>query len=87
MNLDFLEIGTCNFGTLIQKATNETKGISVEPLAYYLDQLPNKKNVIKLNYAVSFSNDESDIDIYFIPEHVIKENKLDPSIKSCNSIY
>ena len=86
MNLDFLEIGTCNFDTLIQKASDSTVGISVEPLAHYLDQLPNPKNVIKVNCAISFDNIESDIEIYHIPESTIKENSLSPALKGCNRI-
>jgi len=86
MNLDFLEIGTCNFNTLIETASNETVGISVEPLAHYLDQLPSPKNVIKVNCAISFNDSESDIEIYFIPESIIKENNLSSDLKGCNSI-
>lgn len=86
MNLDFLEIGTCNFKTLIQQATDKTVGISVEPIKYYLDSLPNKKNVIKLNYAISVDDKEHDVDIFYIPEYIIKEKKLSRKIKGSNRI-
>lgn len=86
MNLDFLEIGTCNFDTLIQKATDTTYGISVVPLSYYLNQLPSPKNVIKVNSAISFDNIESEIEIFYIPENIIIENNLPKSLTGCNSL-
>ena len=86
MKLDFLEIGTSNFGTIIQTATDDTVGISVEPLAYYLDQLPAPKNVIKENAAIAFDNIEKYIDIYYVTERDIKKNKLPKWLKGCNSL-
>jgi len=86
MNLDFLEIGTCNFDTLIQKASDTTVGISVEPLLHYLNQLPNPLNVIKVNCAISFDDTESDIEIYHIPESTIKKYNLPEALKGCNSL-
>ena len=86
MKLDFLEIGTSNFRTLLETADNNVIGISVEPLSYYLDQLPNFKNVIKENVAIAFDDTEKYIEIYYIPENVIKEKKLPDWLKGCNSL-
>lgn len=86
MNLDFLEIGTCNFNTLIQKASDDTVGISVEPIKYYLDSIPNKKNVIKVNCAISPDDSEKVVEIYYIPEKVVQEKKLPGWIKGCSRI-
>ena len=86
MNLDFLEIGTSNFRTLIEQADDSTIGISVEPLAYYLNQLPNRENVIKENVAIAFNNIEEYIEIYYIPEDTIKEKNLPVWLKGCNSL-
>jgi hypothetical protein len=83
---NFIEIGTSNFDTLIQKANNNTVGLSVEPITHYLEQLPNKDNVKKINVAVSFDNVESDVQIYFIPESIIKEHNLSHWLVGCNSI-
>src|SRR5210317_642737 len=83
---NFIEIGTSNFDTLIQKASNDTVGLSVEPMTHYLEQLPNKDNVKKINCAISFDNTEDDVDIYFIPESIIKENNLSHWLVGCNSI-
>lgn len=86
LDLDFLEIGTCDFDTLIQQSNDKTVGISVEPLKFYLDALPNRKNVQKINCAISFDNLESNIEVYYIePEEIIK-NKLPSWIKGCNCI-
>lgn len=43
MDLDFIEIGTSNFDTLIQTCSDDAFGISIEPLNFYLNDLPNKK--------------------------------------------
>ena len=45
-HFDFIEIGTSDFDTLIEDASESTRGISIEPIKYYLDRLPNKENVI-----------------------------------------
>jgi len=86
MNLNFVEIGTSNFDTLIQKASDKVYGMSIEPISEYLNQLPNPPNVIKLNCAVSFDDTESDIEIYYIPENIINDEQLPAWLKGCNSI-
>ena len=53
LDLDFVEIGTSNFETLIQLASEDSKGLSVEGLKMYQDQLPDKPNVQKVNAAIS----------------------------------
>ncbi len=83
---DFIEIGTSNFDTEIEKADDNTKGLSVEPIKKYLDDLPNKKNVIKVNCAISDVNEESTMKLYYIPEDVIKKNNLPDYYIGCNSI-
>lgn len=86
IDLDFIEIGTSDHDTLIERATEETKGISIEPLMMYLDKLPNKPNVKKINCAISFNNEESLVDLYYLPEEVIKQHNLNWRLKGCNSI-
>lgn len=85
-DLDFIEIGTSNFDTLIQKSTDLTRGISVEPIKHYLDQLPNKKNVKKINCAISDNKIEKYVNIFYIPESVILKKNLPNDLKGCNSI-
>ena len=81
---DFIEIGTSNFDTLIQSADDNTKGISVEAVKYYIDNLPDKLNVKKINVAIS--NINSFLDVYYIPEKIIEDNNLPHWFKGCNSI-
>jgi len=84
MNYNFIEIGTSNFRTLIESADDKTAGISIEPIKYYLDQLPNKPNLVKLNVAISTDNNFGEGSIYYIPENIIKERKLKKWLRGCN---
>jgi hypothetical protein len=85
MDLDFLEIGTSNFDTLIQSSEDQV-GMSVEPIAHYLNDLPNKPNVIKVNAAITSDKISNTIDVYYVPEDVILANNLIYWLKGCNSI-
>lgn len=74
MKYDFVEIGTCDYHTLLESCNNEQKGISVEPIKIYLDRLPNKPNVIKSNYAISAIDEE--VDLYFVHPEMQNEKNL-----------
>ena len=84
IHYDFIEIGTSDFHTLIESATDKTIGLSIEPIKTYLDRLPNKENVLKVQAAVSDS--DSTIEIYHIPLEKIRENGLQVWVKGCNSV-
>jgi len=86
IDLDFLEIGTSNFDTCVQNASQTDIGISIEPVLDYFNQLPIKPNCIKLNCAIAFDNTERNIDVYFIPEDLIDKNQLPKWLKGCNCI-
>jgi FkbM family methyltransferase len=86
MKYDFIEIGTSDFDTLIQTATNTTRGISIEPIQYYLDRLPNPANVVKLCCAVSPNNQTAMLEIYYVPDNVIQAQGLPNWLRGCNSI-
>lgn len=86
MDYDFIEIGTSDFDTLIELASDDTIGISIEPLQVYLDNLPDKKNVVKLNAAMSADSSSDNIEIYYIPPNVIDENNLEQCLRGCNKI-
>jgi len=81
---DFIEIGTSNFDTLIQEADDTTHGISVDAVKYYIDNLPNKQNVKKMN--VGISNVNTSVNVYYIPEDIIEKNNLPNWFKGCNCI-
>ena len=82
---DFIEVGTANFDTLLEKVNdNSIHGISIEPLAFYLEQLPDKKNIAKVNAALS--NTDGTTNIYYIESSKIQELQLPNFISGSNSI-
>ena len=84
IDYDFIEIGTSDFDTLIETSNDSIVGLSIEPIKYYLDRLPNKTNVKKLQVAVS--DVDGEIDIYYIPDEKIKEHSLPWWVRGSNSI-
>lgn len=83
MKYDFVEIGTSDFGTLLQTHNNQI-GLSIEPLKIYLDNLPNKDNVTKVNCAVS--DKDGMVSIFWIDPSDIEKYNLPHWLKGCNSI-
>lgn len=83
MHYDFIEIGTSDFNTIIQKE-NPGIGLSVEPLKIYLDALPDKENVIKVNCAIS--DFDGTVDVYWIDPQDIRTHNLPDWLRGCNSI-
>lgn len=82
----FVEIGTSDFDTLCQ-AVNEDEpslNFSVEPIDYYLKRLPNKKNVRKINCAIS--NVDGETDIFYIRDEDCKRYNLANGLRGCNTI-
>jgi FkbM family methyltransferase len=80
----FVEIGTSDFETLLETSTESDLGLSVEPLSVYLNKLPNKPNVTKVNAAISDKNGE--MSIYYVPPEVILAADLPWWFKGCNSV-
>ena len=86
MKLDFLEIGTSDFETIIQSCDDLSVGIIVEPVLCYLEKLPNKPNVKKIHAAISMSETCGSCDVYYIhPDEIIKRS-LPNWIRGCNKI-
>jgi FkbM family methyltransferase len=71
MAFNFVEIGTSDFDTCIQTATDTDVGLSVEPILFYLEHLPNKPHVIKANLAVSDHDGQGTMS--FVSPQVIKD--------------
>ena len=67
MNYDFVEIGTCDYHTLLESCLENEIGLSVEPIKIYLDRLPNKSNVTKVNVAISSENKM--VDLFWVEPH------------------
>ena len=86
MIYDFVEIGTSNIETLIEHADDTTIGLSIEPIRHYLDSLPKKPNVTKVNVAVSANNAEEPVEVFFVPEDIIEAKNLPIWLKGCNCI-
>jgi hypothetical protein len=80
---DYIEIGTSDFDTEIEK-NDERVGISVEPIKYYLERLPNKQNCIKLNLGIS--NYTGTCVVNYLSEQTIKENNFPSWVRGCNSV-
>jgi hypothetical protein len=83
-HFDFVEIGTSDFSTMLQAAKETEIGLSVEPLSYYLNRLPDRSNVKKVNAAIS--NEDGELPMYFVPEKSITDFGLPPWVRGCNSL-
>ncbi len=86
MHYEFIEIGTSNFATLTERATDTTVGLAVEPVFEYLCQLPDKPLVRKMHCAISEINLEEVAEIYYIPEAVIQTHGLSWYLKGCKTV-
>lgn len=84
MKYNFIEIGTSDFDTLIQEADDSVKGISIEPIPLYINSLPDKPNVVKINAAIG-EEDGTALVYYIHPDNVLKLG-LPHWVKGCNSI-
>ena len=84
MFYDFIEIGTSNFNTLIQRANNSVFGLSIEPIDSYLNNLPNPLNCTKINAAIS--NFDGKSIVYFMTIADIIKHGLPLWVRGCNSI-
>ena len=83
MKYNFIEIGTSDFDTLLETTEGEI-GLSIEPLKFYLDKLPNNSHVIKVNCAISDKNGITNV--FWVKPEDIDEYELSWFLKGCNSI-
>lgn len=81
--LDFIEIGTSDFDTEIQKKDNRV-GLSIDAVKYYLEQLPEKRGCRKINNGISSYNGE--ITIHFVSVANIEKYQLPRWVRGCNSV-
>ena len=80
---DYLEIGTCDWDIFSITKPN-LKGIIVEPISIYFNNVPNNKNVIKVNCAISDKNGEDFM--YYIPPDKIKEQNIRDCFRGMNKL-
>jgi len=81
---NFIEIGTSDFATLIQKAKPEEIGISVDAVQEYLARLPNKPRVKKLCAAISA--EDGIATMHYIPLETIQVMMLPKWMRGTNCI-
>lgn len=86
MHYNFIEIGTSNFNTCCQQSDDHAVGISIEPISYYLNQLPDRPFIKKINCAVSRNNVHEDLEVFYVPEQVLAEHNLPSWLRGCNAV-
>lgn len=79
MHWDFVDIGTSDFDY-----SKNGKVLLVEPILTYLNNIPNKDNITKANYAIGLNHGL--IDIHYIPPDVIDKHDLPYWLRGCNRI-
>mgnify|MGYP001218954434 CR=1 FL=1 len=84
--LDFIEIGTSDFQTLTQSCSPNEMGIAIEPIKYYLDRLPNKPNVIKINAAIVGDENLKEVDVYYVSDENQAKHNLGNWLRGCNRV-
>lgn len=86
MKIDFLDIGTCDFETSADEIHNNPSAsiILVEPLKFYLDNIPEHDNITKVNVAIS--NENSTTKIFYITQDTIDKFSLPGWLRGCNSM-
>jgi len=96
VDIDFIEIGTSNFDTIVQLLGDNdspvaqltgVRGLVVEPVVSYLDSLPSIPGVEKINAAITGAAGGVDtLDLYYIPLELIEGLSLPAWLRGCNSI-
>lgn len=81
---DHVDIGTCDFEIGSGVIENNKKYLLVEPLSNYLDNIPNNKNITKVNAAVGKQN--GSLKMYYIHEKVIEKFNLPFWVRGCNKL-
>jgi len=86
MHFDFVDIGTCDFETGADEIihNNNYNILLVEPLKFYLDELPSHQNIFKLNKAIG--NKQDIVDIFYVEEELINQHNMPKWLKGCNSV-
>lgn len=84
MRYDFIEIGTSDFRTLAFE--HDKTGIIVEPVKVYIDNIPARDGLIKINGAIIPQKSSELLEVYYCDPNVIERNQLPQWLKGCNSI-
>jgi len=81
---DFIEIGTSDFDSIIGHCSDDAVGISIEPISWYLDSLPNPPKVAKVNEAIS--NVPGLCEIRYVPRDKVELYGLPLWLRGCAQI-
>lgn len=84
MHFHYVDIGTSDFDTSLDQKTKFQNVLLVEPLDFYLDNLPNGKRIYKECSAISNHNGIERI--YFVPPDVRKEKNFPLCVKGQNKL-
>jgi glycosyltransferase involved in cell wall biosynthesis len=82
---DWVEIGTGDFETKGLVPFTIERGALVEPLAGYLNRLPNGKNVMKVNAAICA--EDGNALVYHLDPDVILAHGMPDWLRGCNRMY
>ena len=93
-SIDFIELGTSNFDTATQAAASllssglvsSVSGVAVEAVVQYLAALPVLEGCHKINAALSVSEFEQLLPVYYLPESIIDKVHLGHYNKGCSSV-
>jgi len=77
----FLEIGSCDFDTLNYLSNRGWRGVIVEPIKKYLDNLPRNQNVEYINAAIT--DKDGVVTMYHAPQEIIDN---DSDFKGMNTL-
>jgi hypothetical protein len=80
---DYVEIGTCDWDVLSMTKPS-LKGIIVEPIKMYINNIPHNPNVAKVNCAISTENKMGNM--FYIPPDVIEENNIVNCFRGMNKL-
>ena len=83
MKYEFVEIGCSDFETILQEGRGG-KGISVEPLGFYLNNLPDSEDVLKVKVAISDKNEFRKI--FWVRPEAIEKYDLPEWVRGCNKL-
>ncbi len=84
MHYHYVDIGTSNFDTSLDKRKKDEMILLVEPIFYYLQRLENVEGIIKAPFAVSDISGMGKM--FYIPEIDIVRLGLPQFLKGCNPL-
>ncbi len=84
MHYQFIEIGTSDFKTEIEFATEKTRGVSIEPVRHYFDRLPDRKNVHRFNCAIG--KDHCSVEMFHVNPKYIDSKQVPNWLRGCSTV-